>query len=153
MGISLSGQHDFGPPGVARNEILNVKGLNDKVMRVETGVFETGVKDTPYFSPDQQGGFFGVVLRQYFDGTLPASLTSGANVATLVGQLILFGSTLTGWHPSNRCYASQGILDDTAPVTDIGCFIAEDSGNLILTATGVGGAFSNVTGYVDYIGA
>jgi len=42
------------------------------------------VANTEYLSPEQHGGIYGTVYRQYFNATLPSSLTSGNTVSMII---------------------------------------------------------------------
>lgn len=43
-----------------------VNARNDVLQRIDTGAWETAQTGVEYYSPDQQGGFFGTVRRQFW---------------------------------------------------------------------------------------
>lgn len=90
---------------------------------------ETYVVNTEYLSPEQHGGLYGTVYRQYFTGSLPASLTSGNTVAMIIDYSIRYATS------SNRGVARGWSQDGTnsAVITLSG---ASGNSNLALTLAG-----------------
>ncbi len=73
-------------------ESINSKlGFATRLWDIVGAVWDTtpGV-NTEYYSPNQHGGIYGTVYRQYFGTTLPSSLTSGSIVSTLIDYAVQF---------------------------------------------------------------
>jgi len=102
---------------------------------------EACVINTEYLSPEQHGGIYGTVYRQYFNVSLPSSLTSGNTVAMLIDYSIRYVTA------SNRGVVRGWSADGTnsAVITLTG---TSGKGNLLLTLTG---AFTAAwMSWVDY---
>jgi hypothetical protein len=117
-----------------------VNNFNAKMRRVSTGLFETAAVDTEMYSPEQHGGIYGTIYRQYFGATLPASLTSGSVVTKLVDYAInvLDGTTrhvVRDWSTNGGVYTAHIELSG-----------ASGGGNLTLIL----GTFTAQNGWVDY---
>lgn len=64
------------PDGVSTNE-GGYSALDTMLLeRVDTGVWELAQTGVQYFAPDQHGGLYGKVIRQYFTGTVTATYTT-----------------------------------------------------------------------------
>jgi hypothetical protein len=59
--------------------------------RVDDNTLETAQEEVEYFSPDQQGGVWGKVVRQYFSGTTSATTVTVANTSAGVSHSIKSG--------------------------------------------------------------
>lgn len=100
------------------------------------------VVDTEYLSPEQHGGIYGTVYRQYFNITLPADLTSGDNVSKLIDFMVnVDGSSnrnvIRGW-------ADNGTNKAAVRLNGL-------SGNSNLSIILAGDYIGNLsTGWVDY---
>ncbi len=129
---------------VTADGIVNAKGFNDKLMKVSNSTFETAVVDTEYYSPNQHGGIYGVIYRQYWDGgALPTDLTDGTiTVAKLVDYVI-------NWNNSNdhvaHGYAGYNDNTDAYEVS-----ISRNTGTSRLVMGATGWSLTNATGWVDY---
>lgn len=56
----------------------------DKLKCCLTNCFETTQIGVEYEAPDQCGGIYGTIYRQYFTTALPIDLTTGMNVSRLI---------------------------------------------------------------------
>lgn len=69
---------------------------NNTLKRVDTGVYETAQIGVEYYSPDQHGGIYGTVYRQYH-----GAKTNGQTITTTgITNLVSFGGTFN----SDTCY-------------------------------------------------
>ena len=99
------------------------------------------ILNTEYLSPEQHGGIYGTVYRQYFNGSLPSSLTSGNAVAMLIDYSVRYATA------SNRGVARGWSSDGTSGVTILLSGIS-GNGNLSLSLTGT--ITTAYTSWVDY---
>lgn len=128
------------PKNWTGGNFLNVPGFNSEMVKVSDDSYETAQDDVEYYSPNQHGGIYGTVYRQYFTTTLPATLTSGKIVSRLVDCNIMYKDG------SVRKVIS-GIFDDSTNSGWIQLTGLTGDENLVLAAAG------NVTvdkGWVDY---
>lgn len=114
---------------------------NEKLQRIDTSAWEDAQTGVEYYSPDQQGGFFGTVVRQYWnisgvsgDPTLIASgisqlVAAGGNAYnSSTGNSILVASYKGGSSVvTPRLQADALVLerfgdfDDTGDTADVWC--------------------------------
>ncbi|KKL54086.1 hypothetical protein LCGC14_2268930, partial [marine sediment metagenome] len=78
------------------------EGFATQLWDVAGGHFETAITGVEYYSPNQHGGIYGTVYRQYFLTSLPSDLTTGSNVSGLIDYAVQFTYASTG---SNRTVA------------------------------------------------
>ena len=97
--------------------------------------------NTEYASPEQHGGIFGTVYRQYFNTSLPSILTSGNIVTSLVDYMIRYATA------SGRGIAHGWSSDGTNAATII---LSGTSGGGNLTLTLSGTILSAYISWVDY---
>ena len=111
----------------------------DKLKNCTSNCYQTSQVGVEYESPNQQGGIYGRIFRQFFIGSLPADLTSGAAVSKLIDYALSVDDAsvrhvIHGWF-------SDGT--DEAKITLSG---ASGAGDLALSATGL----TVQAGWVDY---
>ena len=111
----------------------------DKLKCCLTNCFLTTQIGVEYVSPQQQGGIYGTIYRQFFTATLPAALTSGS----IVGKLVDFGLCMDD---ATDRHTSKGWFSDGTNEADIKLSGTSGGGNLSLVATGV----TIQSGWVDY---
>lgn len=123
---------------------MTMVGNDSKIQKASTGVFETAVIDTEYISPNQHGGIYGTVYRQYFGTSLPASLTAGNNVTRMIAWQFYTDNT-----------ASRYVFIGNSSVENGGTEFAHieltgtsGAGNLVLTLTIT--SHTLISGWVDY---
>lgn len=112
---------------------------------IEQKIPASAAVDVEYKSPDQHGGIYGVVFRQYFGATLPAGLTSGDPVSKLIDYVVR--ASFSG--DSSR-YVTHGWSDDGTDFILINLSGTSGNGNLTLSK---GVNFTIQSGWVDYIKA
>jgi len=110
--------------------------------KLSDDTLETAQTGVEYYSPEQHGGIYGVIVRQYFTTTLPGDLTSGNNVAALINFNIyaVDGS-------NNRMRLSS--YSASSPRAFIYLDGASGDNNLILSAS----SMTMANGWVNYIKA
>ena len=97
---------------------------------------------TEFISPEQHGGIYGTIFRQYFNTSLPSDLTSGSNVSRLIDFTVVADTgvdrfTVSGW-------SSDGTNTVIIRLTG-----TSGNGNLILSSSGT--FAGNIQfGWVDY---
>jgi hypothetical protein len=127
----------IGEVRIIGNGMLNAKGFASKLMRVDTGAYETAQDDTEYYSPNQHGSIYGTIYRQYFTTSLPTSLTSGGNVTRVVDSLV------TGTSGGVE-YIGRGWANDGVSWLYVSRTVSTD--NLVLNNQN----FTSISGWVDY---
>ena len=107
---------------------------------LEDEVYVVGVE---YRSPNQHGGIYGTVYRQYFTTSLPSDLTSGNNVTGMIDYCIQFtyGADPRGVGHGNA--TAYGSSDNHMYIQLSG---ASGGGNLSINSTD----YSAKRGWVDY---
>ena len=124
----------------------SVKGFATQLWDVAGGNFETAAVNTEYYSPNQCGGIYGVIYRQYFTTALTSTnprLDTGSRVTKMVDYV--FHTKYTGndrglGHGNTTAYGSS---DNHAYLMLSG---ASGGGNLSFALTG----YTVITGWVDY---
>lgn len=126
---------------VFNNESIAIKEEVDtyKMQRADNGTYETASAGVEYISPDQHGGYYGTIYRQYFNTTLPSSLTTGGNVANLIFW------TMQATFSDGRIFVFTGRHVSISATHEIDLRLLTD-GNLQLGITG----FTLNNGWVDY---
>ncbi len=122
------------------------RGFATELWDVAGGNWETAVVNTEYYSPNQCGGIYGTIYRQYVNAVLTSTnprLDTGSRVTKMVDYV--FHSKYTGndrgvGHGNMTAYGSS---DNHAYLMLSG---ASGGGNLSLALTG----YSVITGWVDY---
>ena len=99
--------------------------------------------NTEYYSPNQHGGIYGTVYRQYFGTTLPPSLTSGSIVTRLVDYSIQFKYTTSDRGLGHGNATAYGSSENHIYIMLTG---ASGSGNLAFAKTG----YTSQAGWCDY---
>lgn len=123
------------------NQIANAKGFGNKLMNDSDGSFETAQVNVEYYSPNQHGGIYGTVYRQYFNSSLPSDLSSGNNVSTLIDGLLY--TTYGGTHRDMHA----GWSADGANFAELRLTGVSGNSNLEIAQ---GGGFTVTNGWVDY---
>ena len=140
---------NFGVGSIAPTEKIEVEGnviaqrFATKLWDVTGGHFETATTGVEYYSPNQHGGIYGTIYRQYFPTTLPASLTSGNNVTGMIDYATQFKYTGTDRGVGHGNATAYGSSDNHIYIMLGG---ASGSGNLSLATTG----YTLQKGFVDY---
>ena len=101
----------------------------------------TYVLNTEYLSPEQHGGIYGTVYRQYFNASLSSSLTSGNNVAMLIDYAIRYATSTS--RNVTRGWGNDGTSAATINLTGT-------SGNSNLALANSGSIIAIWLGWVDY---
>ncbi len=123
--------------------VATVNVNSNKLRRVSNGLFETAQVDTEYYSPDQHGGIYGTIYRQYFGTSLPASLTSGSIVSKLIDSAVYVDDG------SNR-FQITGWASDGTNTSCIGFSGMSGNGNLYFYEAGAAFGGNIAGGWVDY---
>jgi len=114
---------------------------SQKAVKTYIDAKPTYVLNTEYLSPEQHGGIYGTVYRQYFNASLPSSLTSGNTVAMLIDYSIRYVTT------ANRGVA-RGWSQDGANTATINLVGTSGKSNLLLWLSGT--ITTAWLGWVDY---
>ena len=122
------------------NGIVNAKGFNTQLMRVSDNVYATAVVGEEYYGPNQVGGFYGTVYRQYFTTTLPVDLTAASNITNLIDFQIQFTF-------ASARYLARGSASDGTNAVDVVLSGTTGNGNLSLYQAG---GSTILKGWVDY---
>ena len=117
----MSGEQIF-PSGVKTND-GGVAGLDPQLLqKVSDGTWEESSTGTVYFSPDQHGGIYGVVVRQYWSGANAYTGIGGSGTGVAISNysaLAAYGGYITHgtdgelgfpWHEGTA--ADDAYLDD-----------------------------------------
>lgn len=90
----------------------NTNVLNSKLKNASTNVWETAVAGTEYFSPDQHGGYFGTVYRQYFGAKSNGNTITATGISKLLDFVMQVDSvTVAAGHTHDGAeytYLSKG---------------------------------------------
>ena len=111
----------------------------DRLKCCTTNCFKITAVGVEYISPQQQGGIYGTIYRQFLTTSLPAALTSGSIVTRLVDYCLVVDDA------SNR-HTCKGWFDDGTNEAGIALSGTSGGGNLSLVATGL----TVQSGWVDY---
>lgn len=128
--------------------IIAKKGFAAQLWDVAGGNFETAVVNTEYYSPNQQGGIYGTIYRQYFNTSLPSYLTSGNNVSALIDYAIQFLSE--GTNIRGVAHGNTSATDTSDKRCSIWLTGATGSNNLQIDKESTGDDYEPVRGWVDY---
>ncbi len=75
----------------------NLQAVNSTTLqRVDTSVYETVLEGVEYFSPDQQGGSYGKIIRQYYAGVSATSTLNAVTISGLAHQITSGGYVTSG---------------------------------------------------------
>ncbi len=125
-----------------RTRLINaLKG--NTLKKASDGSWETAEIGTEYYSPNQQGGIYGTVYRQYFAASLPSSLTSGSNVTGMIDYLIQLKYTTSSRGLGHGNATAYGSSDNHIYIMLSG---TTGAGNLSLNKDG----YTSQKGWVDY---
>lgn len=115
----------------------------DALLNCTTNSYESPVVDTEYISPHQHGGIHGVVYRQYFNTTLPSTLTTGDTAGKLIDYCCTVDATAMADRHVIHGYNSDGGGGES--------YIRLDgvSGHCNMVMA-IGGLFTINDGWVDY---
>ena len=119
----------------ALGDVTVTEAVDDSQV-LPTEVITAKVVETEHVSPNQYGGYFGKVYRQYHG----AKLTTETITATGITKLIAAG----GRYEATKCYNGDQ-LDGTNSL-----IIAKGTDEVVFTITGAG-AWTCDEGWVDYV--
>ncbi len=129
-----------------RGGIIAKDGFATKLWDVAGGHFETAVVNTEYYSPDQHGGIYGTIYRQYFTTSLTSTnprLDTGSLVTKMIDFVLHTKYTGDDRGVAHGNMTAYGSSDNHAYIMLSG---ASGGGNLSFALTG----YSITTGWVDY---
>ncbi len=115
----------------------------DKILIGDLATDSNRTTGEEYLSPEQHGGIYGTVYRQYFTTALPAGLTSGSIVTGMIDYSTQFKYTGTDRGVGHGNATAYGSSDNHIYFMLSG---ATGSGNISLAATG----YVLQKGWVDY---
>ena len=124
----------------------SVKGFATQLWDVAGGNWETAAINTEYYSPNQCGGIYGVIYRQYFNTVLTSTnprLDTGSIVTKMVDYVLHTKYTTASRGLGHGNMTAYGSSDDHAYLM---LSAASGGGNLSLNLTG----YTVITGWVDY---
>ena len=104
---------------------------------------QNAVVGVEYNSPEQHGGIYGIIYRQYFTTALPSNLTSGSIVSGLIDCCIQLKYTTSSRGLAHGNATAFGSSDNHIYIMLSG---ASGLGNLSLNKTG----YTSLKGWVDY---
>ncbi len=122
------------------------KGFATELWDVVGGHFETAATGVEYYSPDQCGGIYGTIYRQYFTTALTSTnprLDNGSIVTKMVDYVFHTKYTGTDRGVGHGNMTAYGSSDNHAYLMLSG---ASGGGNLTFALDG----YSVITGWVDY---
>ena len=122
------------------------RGFATELWDVVGGHFETAVVNTEYYSPNQHGGIYGTIYRQYFNTVLTSTnprLDTGNNVTGMIDYSIQFKYTGDDRGLGHGNATAYGSSDNHIYVMLSG---ASGAGNLTFAPTG----YTIQRGWVDY---
>ncbi len=126
---------------------MNAKnGFATELWDIAGGHFESAVVNTEYYSPNQCGGIYGVIYRQYFNTLLTSTnprLDTGSRVTKMVDFVLHTKYTGNDRGVAHGNMTAYGSSDDHAYIMLSG---ASGGGDLSLAVTG----YSIITGWIDY---
>ncbi len=126
--------------------LQSVKGFATQLWDVAGGHWETATINIEYYSPNQCGGIYGIVYRQYFNTALTSTnprLDTGSRVTKMVDYVIHSKYTGTDRGVGHGNMTAYGTSTDHAYIMLSG---ATGGGNLSFALTG----YTVLTGWVDY---
>ena len=126
--------------------LQSVKGFATQLWDVAGGNWETAVINTEYYSPDQCGGIYGIIYRQYFNTVLTSTnprLDTGSRVTKMVDYVLHTKYTGNDRGVGHGNITAFGSSDNHAYLMLSG---ASGGGNLSLNLDG----YTVITGWVDY---
>ncbi|KKM98010.1 hypothetical protein LCGC14_1162190, partial [marine sediment metagenome] len=124
----------------------SVKGFATQLWDIAGANWETAVINTEYYSPNQCGGIYGVIYRQYFTTVLTSTnprLDTGSIVTKMVDYVLHTKYTGADRGVGHGNMTAYGTSTDHAYLMLSG---ASGGGNLSLSLTG----YTVITGWVDY---
>ncbi len=124
----------------------SVKGFATQLWDIVGANWETAVINTEYYSPNQCGGIYGTIYRQYFNTVLTSTnprLDQGSIVTKMVDYVLHTKYTGTDRGVGHGNMTAYGTSTDHAYLMLSG---ASGGGNLSLSLTG----YTVITGWVDY---
>ena len=127
----------------ATGSIIAKNGFATELWDVAGGHFETATTGVEYYSPNQNGGIYGTIYRQYFTTALPSSLTSGSIITGMIDYSTQFKYTGTDRGVGHGNATAYGSSDNHIYIMLSG---ATGSGNISLAATG----YVLQKGWIDY---
>ena len=65
-------------------QFLNVPGVGSLLVRVDNGAYEAAVEEREYYSPNQHGGRYGIVYRQYFGAKTNAQSVTATGMTKVI---------------------------------------------------------------------
>ena len=122
------------------------RGFATELWDVVGGHFETAVVNTEYYSPNQHGGIYGTIYRQYFNTVLTSTnprLDTGNNVTGMIDYSIQFKYTGDDRGLGHGNATAYGSSDNHIYVMLGG---ASGAGNLVFAPTG----YTIQRGWIDY---
>ncbi len=122
------------------------RGFATELWDVVGGHFETAVVNTEYYSPNQCGGIYGTIYRQYFNTVLTSTnprLDTGNNVTGMIDYSIQFKYTGDDRGLGHGNATAYGSSDNHIYVMLGG---ASGAGNLVFAPTG----YTIQRGWADY---
>ena len=124
----------------------SVKGFATQLWNISGGNWETAAVNIEYYSPNQCGGIYGTVYRQYFNTVLTSTnprLDTGSIVTKMVDYVIHSKYTTADRGLGHGNMTAYGSSDNHAYLMLSG---ASGGGNLSFGLTG----YTVITGWVDY---
>ena len=122
------------------------KGFATELWDVVGGNWEIAEVNTEYYSPNQNGGIYGTIYRQYFNTVLTSTnprLDTGSRVIKMVDYVLHTKYTGNDRGVGHGNMTAYGTSTDHAYLMLSG---ASGGGNLSLSLTG----YTVITGWVDY---
>ena len=122
------------------------RGFATELWNVVGGNWETAAVSTEYYSPNQCGGIYGTIYRQYFTTALTSTnprLDTGSRVTKMVDYVLHTKYTTADRGVGHGNMTAFGSSDNHAYLMLSG---ASGGGNLSFGLTG----YSIITGWVDY---
>ncbi|KKL98495.1 hypothetical protein LCGC14_1823860, partial [marine sediment metagenome] len=126
--------------------LQSVKGFATQLWDIAGGNWETAVINTEYYSPNQCGGIYGIIYRQYFNTVLTSTnprLDTGSIVTKMVDYVLHSKYTTSDRGLGHGNMTAYGSSDNHAYLMLSG---ASGGGNLSFGLTG----YTVITGWVDY---
>ena len=124
----------------------SVKGFATQLWDVAGANWETAAINTEYYSPNQCGGIYGIIYRQYFNAVLTSTnprLDTGNTVTKMVDYVLHSKYTTADRGLGHGNMTAYGSSDNHAYLMLSG---ASGGGNLSFGLTG----YTVITGWVDY---
>ena len=124
----------------------SVKGFATQLWDILGGHWETAVINTEYYSPNQCGGIYGTIYRQYFTTALTSTnprLDTGSIVTKMVDYVLHTQYTTSARGVGHGNMTAFGVSDNHAYLMLSG---TSGGGDLSFSLTG----YTVITGWVDY---